>query len=186
MRQAAYESPICPNRAVLSDASGTRKPDVLSLTFRSALSATTRHPASKQQKLIIEENKKPNSPSQASFAETWPHKHGTNGAALFESTNYKTYGHVSIQPHELSQVKALMDTTVSPKPGSELFFYSTWKTRIKYRNFSKLNSANKQPVGTEEMMLLYLKIGYLRIRVRFKVADVLVKDLWTSPSFIDE
>lgn len=106
--------------------------------------------------------------------------------ALFMSANYKTSGHVGIKLHKMTLVEGLIGTGAGPYFVSESLLHPTWRSRIKHRNFVLLESANKQLVNSEKMILLQLPNGNLRVCVWFGVVGNLAADLLLAMPFIDK
>lgn len=89
----------------------------------------------------------------------------------------------------MNKVACLIDTGAGPILINKSFVHPTWAPCFKHQDFIKLRSANKQPIRSEELILLYLRIGNQCILVWFgTVVEVynLSVDLLLGTSCIDQ
>lgn len=78
----------------------------------------------------------------------------------------------------MNKAKSLIDRSADPNLFNKPFVHLTRTPRVKRRDFQKLRSANKQPIRSEEAILLYLQIGDLRIRPWFGVVENTAVDFY--------
>lgn len=92
-----------------------------------------------------------------------------NEVALFVSFSYKSNVRVGVRSQDMTHAKCVIDTSTGLNLVSESFLHFTWTSNIKHHNYLMFGSASRQPVISDEVILLHMQICNLRIRVWFKM-----------------
>lgn len=123
-------------------------------------------------------------PSRAPFVEICSPEPEQNEAALFARKSYKTYVYIGMPSHERTQIKCLIDTSVDQNIVSRSHLHFTRTLHTKCRNILDFSRTKKDPINSEEVILLKLQKCDLRIQYWFGAIDNVAVDLLLGTSFM--
>lgn len=103
----------------------------------------------------------------------------------FAIADYKYSAIIGANSKEITSVKCLIDTDTSPNLVNKSFSRQKWTDRIKQQRMLKIRSANRQPIKSERVIMLHLRLGDHYTRLQFGVVSGLAFDVVLGNSFID-